>query len=219
VATFLLLTDGAPEQALPALHEGAEDVKVRSLATSLEEIRDLDPLVVIVDATSFPESAFALLQTLRSAELDSPLAVIARVEDLGANPWHLVTDELITRGATRAEVEVRMQILRKRASRRTDADLILGPLELDTVGYRASVGGEPLDLTYKEFELLKHLVSHPGRVYSREELLKEVWGYDFYGGARTVDVHVRRLRAKLGRSNEHLIETVRRVGYRAARHA
>ncbi|MEI6365231.1 MAG: winged helix-turn-helix domain-containing protein, partial [Actinomycetes bacterium] len=70
------------------------------------------------------------------------------------------------------------------------------------------------DLTFKEFELLKHLAQHPGRVFTRAQLLQEVWGYDYFGGTRTVDVHVRRLRAKLGTENESLIGTVRNVGYR-----
>jgi DNA-binding response OmpR family regulator len=76
--------------------------------------------------------------------------------------------------------------------------------------------GRPLDLTYKEFELLRYLTERPGRVFTRPTLLREVWGYDFYGGTRTVDVHIRRLRAKLGPELEKLIETVRGVGYRAA---
>ena len=74
--------------------------------------------------------------------------------------------------------------------------------------------GQPLDLTYKEFELIKYLAQHPGRVFTRAQLLQEVWGYDYYGGTRTVDVHVRRLRAKLGPEHEALIGTVRNVGYR-----
>src|SRR5205814_1846678 len=84
----------------------------------------------------------------------------------------------------------------------------------DTETYRVTAEGRPLDLTYKEFELLRFLAQHPGRVYTRPGLLREVWGYDFYGGTRTVDVHVRRLRAKLGPEHEHLIQTVRGVGYR-----
>src|SRR5690606_3313860 len=78
----------------------------------------------------------------------------------------------------------------------------------------ARLRGRPIDLTYKEFELLKYLVQHPGRVFTRAQLLQEVWGYDYYGGTRTVDVHVRRLRAKLGPEHEQLIGTVRNVGYR-----
>ena len=85
---------------------------------------------------------------------------------------------------------------------------------MDEATYTAKLGGRVLDLTFKEFELLKYLAQHPGRVFTRDQLLQEVWGYDYFGGTRTVDVHVRRLRAKLGTDNEALIGTVRNVGYR-----
>ncbi len=84
---------------------------------------------------------------------------------------------------------------------------------IDEASYSAKVHGKPLDLTYKEFELLRFLAQHPGRVFTREQLLSEGWGYDYFGGTRTVDVHIRRLRAKLG-DLEALIGTVRNVGYR-----
>ncbi|NBO33180.1 MAG: DNA-binding response regulator, partial [Actinobacteria bacterium] len=87
-------------------------------------------------------------------------------------------------------------------------------LRLNLETYQATFDNHPLDLTYMEYELLKCLVREPGRVFSRETLLAEVWGYEYFGGARTVDVHVRRLRAKLGEEHAHLIETVRSVGYR-----
>jgi DNA-binding response OmpR family regulator len=89
-----------------------------------------------------------------------------------------------------------------------------GPLLLDLDTYQAVIDGRPLDLTYMEYELLKFLAGHPGKVFSRETLLSRVWGYEYFGGARTVDVHIRRLRAKLGEAHEHLIQTVRSVGYR-----
>jgi DNA-binding response OmpR family regulator len=85
---------------------------------------------------------------------------------------------------------------------------------IDEASYTAKLNGRALDLTYKEFELFKFLAQHPGRVFTREQLLQEVWGYDYFGGTRTVDVHVRRLRAKLGPEHEALIGTVRNVGYR-----
>ena len=107
-------------------------------------------------------------------------------------------------------------MVRRRHGTGEGALIRLGPLALDTDTYRVTAAGRPLDLTFKEFELLRFLASHPGRVYTRPSLLREVWGYDFYGGTRTVDVHVRRLRAKLGPEHEHLVETVRGVGYRAA---
>jgi DNA-binding response OmpR family regulator len=93
--------------------------------------------------------------------------------------------------------------------------LRLGPLSIDIDRYHVAVAGRVVDLTYKEFELLRFLVANPERVFTRDALLHEVWGYDFYGGTRTVDVHIRRLRAKLGVEHEGLIETVRGVGYRA----
>ena len=95
-----------------------------------------------------------------------------------------------------------------------DGIITCGELEVDTIGYSATLRGEPLDLAYKEFELLKYFVMHPGRAFTRSQLLQEVWGYDYYGGTRTVDVHVRRLRAKLGVEFEYVIGTVRNVGYR-----
>ena len=95
----------------------------------------------------------------------------------------------------------------------------LGELVIDEGTYTARLRGRPLDLTYKEFELLKYLAQHAGRVFTRAQLLQEVWGYDFFGGTRTVDVHVRRLRAKLGTEYESLIGTVRNVGYKAVRPA
>jgi DNA-binding response OmpR family regulator len=89
-----------------------------------------------------------------------------------------------------------------------------GALVIDEATYSVRLRGKLLDLTYKEFELLKYLAQHPGRVFTRSQLLQEVWGYDYFGGTRTVDVHVRRLRAKLGTDYEVLIGTVRNVGYR-----
>lgn len=126
-----------------------------------------------------------------------------------------------------AEVEARLRLVSERGNsvadtsaptgakiEGIDGQIRSGDLLVDTNGYTASLHGRPIDLAYKEFELLKYLVQHPGRVFTRAQLLQEVWGYDYYGGTRTVDVHIRRLRAKLGGEYEHLIGTVRNVGYR-----
>ena len=118
-------------------------------------------------------------------------------------------------GAPAAELRVRLAMLRRRAGAGDGTVVRLGALSIDTETYQVTVCGRPLDLTYKEFELLRFLAQRPGRS-SRGPPAREVWGYDFYGGTRTVDVHVRRLRAKLGPEHEYLIETVRSVGYRAA---
>ena len=113
------------------------------------------------------------------------------------------------------EVVARMEHLFWRSGRGLQPDLIeYGPLVLNLETYQAAVTGRVLDLTYMEYELLRFLAAHPGKVFTRETLLNRVWGYEYYGGARTVDVHVRRLRAKLGEEHAHLIQTVRSVGYR-----
>jgi two-component system, OmpR family, alkaline phosphatase synthesis response regulator PhoP len=113
------------------------------------------------------------------------------------------------------ELEARLKHLFWRAGRGTQPELVeYGALVLNLETYQAAIDGQPLDLTYMEYELLKFLAAHPGRVFTRETLLSRVWGYEYYGGARTVDVHIRRLRAKLGEEHANLIQTVRSVGYR-----
>ncbi len=124
-------------------------------------------------------------------------------------------DDFVVAGADVAEVEARLSHLFRRTGRGKQHDLILyGPLALNLETYQAVLAGRPLDLTFMEYELLRFLAAHPGKVFTREVLLSRVWGYEYYGGARTVDVHVRRLRAKFGEEHAHLIDTVRSVGYR-----
>ena len=122
-----------------------------------------------------------------------------------------------------AEIDARLRLLVGRrggaASQENAGKVSLGELVIDEGTYTARLRGRPLDLTYKEFELLKYLAQHAGRVFTSAQLLQEVWGYDFFGGTRTVDVHVRRLRAKLGTEYESFIGTVRNVGYKAVRPA
>jgi DNA-binding response OmpR family regulator len=101
-------------------------------------------------------------------------------------------------------------------TRETPSDhlVMFKDLELNTLNYQATLAGNPIDLTFMEYELLRFLVENPIRVWSREQLLSKVWGYEYYGGARTVDVHIRRLRSKLGEERASWISTVRSVGYR-----
>jgi DNA-binding response OmpR family regulator len=130
------------------------------------------------------------------------------------------SDDVLLDSAGPAEVEARLRLAAGRnriaeAAREPESSEIrAGDVVVDEITYSAKVRGRTLDLTYKEFELLKFLAQHPGRVFTRAQLLQEVWGYDYFGGTRTVDVHVRRLRAKLGADHEALIGTVRNVGYR-----
>ena len=111
-----------------------------------------------------------------------------------------------------AELEARLEHLLQRSD--GDTVITFGPLSLNIETYQAMVDGRSLDLTYMEYELLRFLAASPGKVFSREILLSEVWGYDYYGGARTVDVHIRRLRSKLGEEHANMISTIRSVGYR-----
>jgi len=111
-------------------------------------------------------------------------------------------------------VELGVRLRRQAVSTESDEILRFKDLELNPLTYQATIGGEPIDLTYMEYELLRFLVENPRRVWSRQQLLSKVWGYDYYGGARTVDVHIRRVRAKLGEERASWITTVRSVGYR-----
>jgi DNA-binding response OmpR family regulator len=214
------LSDRSPEQALPALgdvYDPPADLKVEPLATSsLAHVLAVDPSAVLVDAGENAAQAWSVLQALRSLDPRVPVILVVERDRLERYPWPEVVDELVFPGAPEAELRVRLAMLRRRAGAVDGAAIRLGALAIETDTYRVSAAGRPLDLTYKEFELLRFLALHRGRVYTRPALLREVWGYDFYGGTRTVDVHVRRLRAKLGPEHEHLIETVRGVGYRAS---
>ncbi|MEX1126215.1 MAG: response regulator transcription factor [Acidimicrobiia bacterium] len=111
-------------------------------------------------------------------------------------------------------LELRMRLQRLTMTDAADDLVTFKDLELNPLNYQASLASEPLDMTFMEYELLRFLMENPVRVWSREQLLSKVWGYDYYGGARTVDVHIRRLRAKLGEERSSWITTVRSVGYR-----
>ncbi len=217
MAPVVILTDRSAGEALPALPAWELDLKTEPLSRAgLEHVLGLRPQAILVDGGENPGQAHALLREIREREPRAPTVAIVDRADLERLPWAEVADELLLPGATEPEIRVRLAMLRRRAGGGVDTAVRLGPLVLDTETFRVTVDGRPLDLTFKEFELLRFLASRPGRVFTRPALLREVWGYDFYGGTRTVDVHIRRLRAKLGPEHEHLIETVRGVGYRSA---
>jgi DNA-binding response OmpR family regulator len=214
---IVLLSDRRPDEMLPALLGLGLDVKVEDLSlASTGPAVALGPELLIVDAAENPRHAHAILREIRRQETGTPILVVIERGELERLPWAELADELLFPGAPEAEIRVRLAMLRRRMGRGQGSTVRLGPLALDVDTYHVSVQGRTLDLTYKEFELLRFLAERPGRVFTRPALLREVWGYDFYGGTRTVDVHVRRLRSKLGPGREQLIETVRGVGYRAA---
>ena len=164
-----------------------------------------------------PEGAFALCRTLRKgdARVDSILLLITGAQLHELEHRDDLFDEFCLTPFHPKELEARFRHLLFRAGRGESPELAsYSDLVLNFETYQAAISGKPLDLTYMEYELLKFFLTHPGKVFTREQLLSRVWGYEYYGGARTVDVHVRRLRAKLGEEHANLIQTVRSVGYR-----
>jgi DNA-binding response OmpR family regulator len=198
------VTAASPEPAL------AKNSSARGLQA------DAGPDILLVDARHHLVRAKELLGQLAGAGIPL-LAVISE----GA--WAAITaewgaDDVVLHTAGPGEVEARIRLAIGRAAAGLTlapaAEVRSGELVIDEATYSAKISGTSLDLTFKEFELLKFLAQHPKRVFTRSQLLQEVWGYDYFGGTRTVDVHVRRLRAKLGSDNEALIGTVRNVGYK-----
>ncbi|HXG43096.1 MAG TPA: response regulator transcription factor [Dehalococcoidia bacterium] len=215
---LILSRDLGPMQALAeALREEGFAVSAAAPdSPALEEALATPPDVVVLDLPGLGEG-FDLRTFLSGHPGRGETAFLALVssEQLASLDPTLGLDDFALRSATAAEVAARVrQALWRKA--RVDARHLLrqGDLVIDLASYRVFVGGRPVHLTYKEYELLRFLASNPGRVFSREELLNKVWGYEFYGGTRTVDVHVRRLRAKLETGHHTYIETVRNVGYR-----
>lgn len=172
---------------------------------------------ILVDARGELAAARSTCRLLSATGPGVPLVAVVTAAGLIAVAADWGIDDVILAGAEPAEVEARLRLVVGRQAMATETDGALvraGDLVIDPTTYSARLKRQPLDLTYKEFELLRFLAQHPGRVFTRDQLLREVWGYDYFGGTRTVDVHVRRLRAKLGSEYESMIGTVRQVGYK-----
>lgn len=217
MARLLLLThDPAPSaQVVPGLGLLGHDVRVRPPdASVLLDSPDAD--VVLVDARHDLVRARALCRVIRATGTSRPVIAVLTEGGLAAVNADWAVEDVLLDTAGPAEIEARLRLVTSRSAGADEEDgrIVAGDLTIDEASYSARLGSQLLNLTYKEFELLKHLAQHPGRVFTRDQLLHEVWGYDYYGGSRTVDVHVRRLRAKLGSEHEQLIGTVRNVGYR-----
>ena len=205
-----------PADVLPALGLLLHPVRVAPAeASALVDAPPAD--VILVDARRDLAQVKSLCRLLQATGLDCPLIVVVTEGGLAAVTAEWGSDDVILSTAGPAEVEARLRLAVGRRAGQAVAspdEIRSGELTIDEATYAARLRGKVLDLTFKEFELLKFLAQHPGRVFTRAQLLQEVWGYDYFGGTRTVDVHVRRLRAKLGGEYETLIGTVRNVGYR-----
>jgi DNA-binding response OmpR family regulator len=211
---LLLTADPLPTTVLPAVD--LLPIKVRAAAPEAASLVTSGPYdLVLLDARHDLAAARTLCRLLGSDGLAvSILAIVTEGGMVAIGPEWGVADVVLA-SAGPAEVHARLRLLESRTNTSANSGMIsLGELTIEEDTYTARLRGRPLELTYKEFELLKFLAQHPGRVFTREQLVTEVWGYDFFGGTRTVDVHVRRLRAKLGPEHEALIGTVRNVGYK-----
>ena len=218
MAHLLLLTNTlAPSaEVVPALGLLSHHVRILPAeASALVDAPSAD--VVIVDARRELAMAKSLCRVICTTGISIPLLVVVTEGGLAGITSDWGIDDVLLDTAGPAEVEARLRLAVGRTTEATvdeGGPITAGALIIDEATYSVRLRGRLLDLTYKEFELLKYLAQHPGRVFSRQQLLSDVWGYDYYGGTRTVDVHVRRLRAKLGPEYESVIGTVRNVGYR-----
>ena len=218
--TVLFLSDQHDDvrDLLPTFPLGPYRVSRAPLKTTgPDELIPLHPELLLIDATgdiSVAEEATRRLALAWEIGLP-PIVVIVDDDGVARFRFEQGADDFLLAGASIGEISARLSLVSNRTGRGEEATVLkIGDLTVNPENYQVYVRGRPLDLTYKEFELLKFLAQRPGRVCDRDLLLREVWGYDYYGGTRTVDVHIRRLRAKLGVEHEALIETIRNVGYR-----
>jgi DNA-binding response OmpR family regulator len=204
---------------LPALGLLQHQVKILPAEASvLVDAPEAD--ILLIDARRDLPNVKSFAKLLDSTGVSCPIIAITTEGGLTAFNADWGIDDVILDTAGPAEVDARIRIaLGKHAIELVASDphageIRTGEVTIDESTYTARLKGIVLDLTFKEFELLKYLAQHPGRVFTRAQLLQEIWGYDYFGGTRTVDVHIRRLRSKLGPEFEAIIGTVRNVGYR-----
>jgi len=221
MAKLLMLTNsmGASADVLPALGLLQHDVRILPAEVSvLIDAPTVD--CIFVDARRDLPNTKAFTKLITTTGVSTPIVVITTEGGLSAvnSDWQIADVMLDTAGPAEVDARIRIVIgkdaLTQLAKNPSLKEIRSGEVVIDEDSYTAKIKGRTLDLTFKEFELLKYLAQHPGRVFSRSQLLQEIWGYDYFGGTRTVDVHIRRLRSKLGPEFESVIDTVRNVGYR-----
>ena len=219
MAKVLLLTNssGASAEVLPSLALLQHQVQILPLdASALINASDAD--CILIDCRKDISTAKGVTKLVEATVSSSSLILVATEGALSALTSEWGFDDVVLDSAGPAELEARIRINSEKRTSNLNSDsgreIKSGDISIDESTYIAKIKGKTLDLTFKEFELLKFFVQHPGRVFTRAQLLQEIWGYDYFGGTRTVDVHIRRLRAKLGPEFESIIDTVRNVGYK-----
>jgi DNA-binding response OmpR family regulator len=211
----VLLLTSASVAVIPAL-ELLPHVLTTATLTPQSIAANPDVDLIIIDGVTDLVGAKSMTTVLASAHLPIPVLLVVTETSLSVLDSSWGISDFLLPSATLAELDARIRLAASsHGHAETGSTLNHSGIAIDESSYQATVAGRPLDLTFKEFELLRYLVANPGRVFTRDQLLSDVWGYDYFGGTRTVDVHVRRLRAKLG-DHESVIGTVRNVGYRFA---
>jgi DNA-binding response OmpR family regulator len=217
--TLLTAASQPTAEVLPALGLLPHRVTVLPLDATVLVDRHLGELI-LVDARRDLATVRSFTRVLSAVGASVPVVAVLTEGGLIAMSSEWPVDDFVLDTAGPAELDTRLRLAIDRRAATSDAppeQVDIGDLTIDETTYTARLSNRTLDLTYKEFELLKFLAQHPGRVFTRSHLVQEVWGYDYFGGTRTVDVHVRRLRAKLGPEHESMIGTVRNVGYKFVR--
>ena len=221
MAKILMLTNstGASADVLPALGLLQHDVRILPAEASVLVDAPITDCIII-DARRDLPTVKSFTKLITTTGVSTPLIIITTEGGLSAinADWGITDVILDTAGPAEVDARIRIVIgkdaIEQLAKNPFLKEIRSGEVLIDEDSYTAKIKGRTLDLTFKEFELLKYLAQHPGRVFSRSQLLQEIWGYDYFGGTRTVDVHIRRLRSKLGPEFESVIDTVRNVGYR-----
>ncbi len=216
---MLTNSTGASADVLPALGLLQHDVRILPAEASVLVDAPITDCIII-DARRDLPTVKSFTKLITTTGVSTPLIVITTEGGLSAinADWGITDVILDTAGPAEVDARIRIVIgkdaITQLAKNPSLKEIRSGDVVIDEDSYTAKIKGRTLDLTFKEFELLKYLAQHPGRVFSRSQLLQEIWGYDYFGGTRTVDVHIRRLRSKLGPEFESVIDTVRNVGYR-----
>ena len=226
MAKILMLTNstGASADVLPALGLLQHDVRILPAEASVLIDAPITDCIIIDARRELPNTK-AFTKLITTTGVSTPLIIVTTEGGLSAinADWGITDVILDTAGPAEVDARIRIVIgkdaITQLAKNPSLKEIRSGEVVIDEDSYTAKIKGRTLDLTFKEFELLKYLAQHPGRVFSRSQLLQEIWGYDYFGGTRTVDVHIRRLRSKLGPEFESIIDTVRNVGYRFALNA
>ena len=216
---MLTNSTGASADVLPALGLLQHDVRILPAEASVLVDAPITDCIII-DARRDLPTAKSFTKLITTTGVSTPLIIVTTEGGLSAinADWGITDVILDTAGPAEVDARIRIVIgkdaIEQFAKNPSLKEIRSGDVVIDEDSYTAKIKGRTLDLTFKEFELLKYLAQHPGRVFSRSQLLQEIWGYDYFGGTRTVDVHIRRLRSKLGPEFESVIDTVRNVGYR-----